>query len=163
MSEQCHYLLRRTVRAYKWHHIGKIYRQLAAETEADYLNRKLNVTRLAKHCCVCGCIQEASITHSTSAWKRLFCLWAISLKMAQGKEQHNFAVRLLNKCRKSSQEPKGESEVPSISEFTIMWDKLSKCSVALHLKLFLGLSRTSLSLHFTFLPALKPFYLNLVK
>ncbi|XP_067368152.1 protein kinase, cAMP-dependent, catalytic, beta a isoform X3 [Channa argus] len=45
--------------------------------------------------------------------------------MAQGKD-HSFAHRLFNKCRKSSQEQKGESEVPHMSEFTIMWDKLMK-------------------------------------
>lgn len=48
--------------------------------------------------------------------------------MAQGKDQ-SLASRLFHICRKSSQEHKGqESEVPHISEFTIMWDKLSKCS-----------------------------------
>lgn len=55
--------------------------------------------------------------------------------MAQGKDQ-SFASRLFQKCRKGSQEHKGqESEVPRISEFTIMWDKLSKCGVLLlHVK-----------------------------
>lgn len=48
--------------------------------------------------------------------------------MAQGKD-HSFASRLIHKYLKSGQENKGqESEVPQISEFTVNWDKLSKCS-----------------------------------
>lgn len=55
--------------------------------------------------------------------------------MAQGKDQ-SFASRLFHRCRKSNPEQKGqENEVPHISEFTIMWDKFSKCFVLLlHLK-----------------------------
>ncbi|KAA8589546.1 hypothetical protein FQN60_012911 [Etheostoma spectabile] len=50
----------------------------------------------------------------------------ICLKMAQGKDQ-SFASRLFHRCRKSSQEQRGqESEGPLISEFTIMWDKFMK-------------------------------------
>lgn len=46
--------------------------------------------------------------------------------MAQG----SFASRIFHKYCKTSQEHRGqESEPPRISEFTIMWDKLSKCSV----------------------------------
>lgn len=48
--------------------------------------------------------------------------------MAQG----SFASRIFQKYRKNSQDQKGqESEVPRISEFTIMWDKLSKCDILL--------------------------------
>lgn len=48
--------------------------------------------------------------------------------MAQGKDQ-SFASRFIHKYLKTGQEHKGlESEVPHISEFTVMWDKLSKCS-----------------------------------
>lgn len=116
--------------------------QLATETEAEYLNRKLNFMWLAKHRSTLGCIQEASVTHWSSVWKR-FTLRAslytqhiknFRLKMAQGKDQ-SFASRFF-KYRKNSQEPKKqESEVPRISEFTIMWDKLSKCGVFASLNL----------------------------
>lgn len=56
--------------------------------------------------------------------------------MALGKDQ-SFASRFFHKYRtRTSQEQRGqESEVPRISEFTIMWDKFSKCGVLLlHLK-----------------------------
>lgn len=56
--------------------------------------------------------------------------------MAQGKD-HSFlklddlASRLFNRYRKGNQEQKGqESEGPHVSEFTIIWDKLSKWGVA---------------------------------
>lgn len=46
--------------------------------------------------------------------------------MAQG----SFASRIFHKYCKNSQEQRGqESETPRISEFTIMWDKLSKCTI----------------------------------
>lgn len=40
--------------------------QLAAETEADYLNRKLNFMWLTKHCSALGGIQEACVTRRAS-------------------------------------------------------------------------------------------------
>ena len=53
--------------------------------------------------------------------------------MAQGKD-HSFlklddlANRFFHKYRKGNQEQKGhESEGPHLSEFTTIWDKLSKC------------------------------------
>ncbi|KAI3368723.1 hypothetical protein L3Q82_025710 [Scortum barcoo] len=50
----------------------------------------------------------------------------VHLKMALGKDQ-SFASRFFHKYRRTSQEPRGqESEVPRISEFTIMWDKFMK-------------------------------------
>lgn len=53
--------------------------------------------------------------------------------MAQGKEHHgryslgrlDLASRILQKCRKSSQEHKGEG--PRVSEFALHHDRLSKC------------------------------------
>lgn len=131
---------------------------LATEIEAEYLNRKLNFMWLAKYCSALVCIQEASITHCSSVWKRSLCPRAFSpthqeiyLKMAQGKEQ-SFASRIFQKCRKSNQEQRGqENDVPHISEFSIMWDKLSKCSVAFTLEKcpppFIDLSRMRLGLY----------------
>jgi hypothetical protein len=58
--------------------------------------------------------------------------------MAQGKD-HSFlklddlASRFFNRYRKGNQEQKAqESEGPHVSEFTIIWDKLSKLLCALH-------------------------------
>lgn len=49
--------------------------------------------------------------------------------MAQGKDQ-SFASRLIHKYLKTGQEHKvQESEVPHFSEYAVLWDKLSKCSV----------------------------------
>lgn len=46
--------------------------------------------------------------------------------MAQG----NFASRIFQKYCKNSPEHRGQdSEQPRISEFTVVWDKLSKCRV----------------------------------
>lgn len=121
----------------KWPHMEKIDMQLVAETKAKCLNRKLNSMWLAKHCKVLDCIQEVSVigVHAENGY--FVCLWAfllahqyLGLKMAQGKDQ-SFGRRLFHKYLKNSQEQKGqESEVPHISEFTIMWDKFSKCSVS---------------------------------
>lgn len=50
----------------------------------------------------------------------------IDQKMAQG----SFASRIFHKYCKNSQEHRGpDSELPHISEFTTMWEKLSKFSV----------------------------------
>lgn len=56
----------------------------------------------------------------------------IAHKMAQG----SFASRIFHKYCKNSQEQKGpDSELPHISEFTTMWEKMSKYSVLpLHIK-----------------------------
>lgn len=53
-------------------------------------------------------------------------------KMAQG----SFASRIFHKyCKNSQEHREPDSEVPHISEFTTMWEKLSKCSVLpLHIK-----------------------------
>lgn len=67
----------------------------------------------------------------------LFCLkpvknQQIHHKMAQG----SFASRIFHKyCKNSQEHREPDSEVPHISEFTTMWEKLSKCSVLpLHIK-----------------------------
>lgn len=138
LSKRRHHLHGRPISGSQWHHIEKKSRNVA-KTVAEHLNRKLYFMWLAKHCSAFGCIQEASITHWSSVWKRFLSLWACTVtyqgihhKMAQG----SFASRIFHKYCKNSQEQRGqESEAPRISEFTIMWDKLSKCSVLpLHLK-----------------------------
>lgn len=54
-------------------------------------------------------------------------------KMAQG----SFASRIFHKyCKNSQEHREPDRVVPHISEFTTMWDKLSKCSVlSLHINM----------------------------
>lgn len=146
---QCRHLLKTAISTWNWHSVATVDMQLATETEADYLNRKL--VRVVRHALLC-------IRLHTGSWYQSFLFGAKTVvcelfhsKMAQGKDQ-SFAVRLFNKCRKSSQDTKaGESEVFHISEFTIMWDKSSKCKVAftpmMCLQIFGILSGASLYLH----------------
>lgn len=122
----------------KWVCTELLDMQLAIETEAEYLNRKLNFMWLAKHCRAFEHIQEVPSmlclkTYSLCLWAILLTHQNICLKMAQGKDQ-SFASRFFNKYKsKGSQEHRvQESDVPHISEFTIMWDKCSKCSSLLY-------------------------------
>lgn len=148
--KHCHHLHGRPISVFKWHHIEKS--RNAAKTEAEYLNRKLYSMWLAKHCSALGCVQEVRITNcssvSLSLWACIVTHQEFQHKMAQG----SFASRIFHKYCKNSQEHRGQdSELPRISEFTIMWDKLSKCSVLpLHLQNVshsAAVRRMSLSLH----------------
>lgn len=115
---------------------------LMSETDTEYLNRKLNFLWLAEHL-LCTLLHTGSCKcHSlltAHCLKHLLGLRATHVKefvskMAQGKEQ-SFASRLFQKYCKGSQEQRGqESDVPHISEFTLTWDKSSKCTLILHLQ-----------------------------
>lgn len=88
----------------------------------EKLNRKWFWLWLAQHCSLdrkllsligyfaCKPVEDRHIDHN----------------MAQG----SFASRIFHKYCKNSQEPRGaDSELPHVSEFTIMWEKLSKFTV----------------------------------
>lgn len=96
--------------------------------QAGKLNRKCFCMWLAQHCS----LYRKSVSLNGYFACKPIKNQQIHHKMAQG----SFASRIFSKyCKNNQEHREPDSVVPHISEFTTMWDKLSKCSVlSLHIK-----------------------------